>query len=124
MVEDKYGMDKGIGARVENIRIRFGETKQELAEVIHVSPSYLTRLLDDVARWNETMVSAVADHYKVSKNYILGGVDEIEHMVNERVDFDTIFTDFIIHLEEEPREMQKLHSQRLLQYIMKLISKL
>jgi len=124
MVEDKYGMDKGIGARVENIRIRFGETKQELAEVIHVSPSYLTRLLDDVARWNETMVSAVADHYKVSKNYILGGVDEIEHMVNESVDFDTIFTDFIIHLEEEPREMQKLHSQRLLQYIMKLISKL
>ena len=32
--EDKFGMDKGIGARVENIRIRFGETKQELAEVI------------------------------------------------------------------------------------------
>jgi len=124
MVEDKFGMDKGIGARVENIRIRFGETKQELAEVIHVSPSYLTRLLDDVARWNDSMVSAVADHYRVSKNFILSGVDEIEHMVNESVDFDTIFTDFIIYLEEEPREMQKLHSQRLLQYIMNLLSKL
>lgn len=124
MVEDKYGMDKGIGARVDNIRIRFGETKQELAEVIHVSPSYLTRLLDDAARWNDAMVSAVADHYRVSENFIITGIDEIEHLVNENVDFDTIFTDFIIYLEEEPREMQKVHSKRLLQYIMNLISKL
>lgn len=63
----------GIGERVEKLRIMHNESRQDVARVLFVSPSYVSRLLDDKVKWNIRHVRMAADHYHVTENYILYG---------------------------------------------------
>lgn len=121
MYKEKYESKKNIGARVDFIRHGHSESRAKLASVVGVSASYMSRLLMDKVPWNEEMVAIVADHYQVSMEYILYGEDVIQKQISQGQNYDVLITDMILHLKNQPIEVQKRNGLRLMKSILEMI---
>lgn len=124
MINDKYSLENGIGTRVDKIRDLYGDTRKFLAELVNVSPSYMTRLLSDAARWNDEMINIVIEHYHVTEEYLLTGVKNVEEIYEEEHNSSRMVSDIFIYLDEQPKEVQKEYIRQFLHNIMKMIDNL
>lgn len=113
----------GIGERVDNLRIMHNESRQDVAGVLGISPSYVSRLLDDKVKWNIHHVRKIADHYSVSENYILyGNTSECSESNEKKADRKTLIEHLLILETVSKKELLKATAV-ILRYLSDLIFK-
>lgn len=74
MKDDKMDMDKdSVGYRVKVLRENQFISQKQLAEIIHVTPSQISRLeRGETTNAGTELIVAIAKHFRVSTDYLLG----------------------------------------------------
>jgi len=104
------------GRRADELREQHNETQRYLAGIVGVSPSYMSRLLRDMDEWSKEQAQRVAEHYKVSFDYIYYGItlsEKREQQIPE-MDFATQSNDMIMRLKKMPVNERQIHAKRIL----------
>ncbi len=74
MKDDEMDMDKdSVGYRVKVLRENQFISQKQLAEIIHVTPSQISRLeRGETTNAGTELIIAIAKHFRVSTDYLLG----------------------------------------------------
>lgn len=121
MYQDKVANIYKIGERVDKLREQYNLSKTQLSEICGVSTSYMSRLINGNAYWNDEQVATLADYFDVSMNYLKYGENMIEEIENNGVGIEKQVTELLIHIRKEPINVQMEQIAKMLKYIQEVV---
>lgn len=98
----------GIGYRISELRKQAGMSQFQLAKVLHIGQSTLAMYEKNKRKPSLEMLSAIADYFNVTTDYLLGRPEKKKEKQNvELTDDDIIMTYQGKELSDEDREIIK-----------------
>lgn len=88
-----------LGKIIKELRIKNNETQEDLAKLLNISNQSISKWERDIAEPSIELLKLIANHYKVSMDYITfnnhNNIIELDVTVNEKADF-MVWTDLNI----------------------------
>lgn len=112
---------QGIGKRVDDLLLMNHEARYELVDVLKVSKSFMTRLLDDKTGWTIRNVEKAADHYGVSVEYLITGEPDNIDIVLSGKEIDRGIMEKVVTIEKLSKVERRKLISRVLKYIAEII---
>jgi DNA-binding XRE family transcriptional regulator len=101
-----YSIVRKAGSRVRALMNPEKDSVASLALVVNVSPSHMSKLLDDKCEWSMEKAFSISEYFGVPFEYIYYGID-IFSGVNE-ANFIAQFKGTLMHVDKLPEEEKRV----------------
>lgn len=101
-----YNKIRKAGSRVRALMEPEKDTVASLADIVNVTPSHMSKLLDDKCEWSIEKAISIAEYFGVPFEHIYYGMDIFAKM--DATKFTTQFKGMLMHIDDLPVEEQKI----------------
>lgn len=97
-------MNKTIGQRIKECRVKMGMTQEELAETLYIPKSTVSSYERDIVDMKMSTIKAIADKLRTTAGYLIEG---------ERLGLDADVMQVATLLQEMPEPLRKVAMEQL-----------
>jgi hypothetical protein len=114
-----YNEIRKVGSRVRSLMNPVTDTVASLAGIISVSPSQMSKLLDDKCEWTIEKVISISEYFDVPVEFIYFGADIFSGVDKEN--FVTQFKGTLMHIDRLPDEERKICYREMANKLLEMI---
>ena len=119
MQDYDYSKIRKAGSRVRALMDPAKDTVASLAIIINVTPSHMSKLLDDKCEWSVEKAIIISNYFNVPFEYIYYGIDIYEK--TEAESFISHYRGMLMHLSKLPVEEQKVYCKEMAEKLLEMI---
>jgi DNA-binding XRE family transcriptional regulator len=114
-----YNEIRKVGSRVRALMNPVTDTVASLASIISVTPSHMSKLLDDKCEWTIEKVISIAEYFDVPVEFIYFGDDIFAKVDKEN--FVAQFKGTLMHIDRLPVEERKVCYREMANKLLEMI---